>query len=124
MTVADRIREKRLEIGLSQDELAKRLGYRDKTSISKIENSGDDISMKKIARVAAALGVTSAYLMGWEGENPTFPRKNPSPLSLVNNPMERKQIERALEYYSRYEQAPKSVQETIDMILKSAQQKP
>ena len=39
MTVADRIREKRLEMELSQDELAKRLGYRDKTSISKIEKS-------------------------------------------------------------------------------------
>ena len=67
MTVADRIKNRRLELHLSQEELAKKAGYTDKTSISKLENAGDTVSMKQINRLAPALECTSAYLMGWEG---------------------------------------------------------
>lgn len=66
MTVADRIKEKRMELNMSQTELAKKAGYSDKTSISKIESSGDEISLKKVNRIADALNVSTAYLMGWE----------------------------------------------------------
>lgn len=65
MTVADRIRISREAAAMTQDELAKRAGYKDKTSISKIENSGDDISLKKVRRIAEALDVEITYLMGW-----------------------------------------------------------
>lgn len=68
MTISDRIKKKRLELELSQTELAKLAGYSDKTAISKLENAGDDITMKQVKRIAQALGVTSAYLMGWESE--------------------------------------------------------
>ena len=66
MTVADRIKMRRLELEWSQEELAKRAGYYGKPTISKYENAGNDISMKQVARMAKALGVTTAYLMGWE----------------------------------------------------------
>lgn len=69
MTIADRIRITREGLNLSQEALAKRCGYADKTSISKIENSGDDITLKKIKRIADALGVSHSYLMGWEDED-------------------------------------------------------
>ena len=68
MTVADRIKELRTEKGITQTELAKRLGNKDKSTISKIESKGNDISLKDIKRIAEALGTTSAYLMGWEEE--------------------------------------------------------
>lgn len=66
MTVADRIRQRRCEMELSQADLAKRANYSDKTRISKIENSGNDISMKQIKRIAEALDCSPAFLMGWE----------------------------------------------------------
>lgn len=44
MTIADRIKEKRLELGWSQEDLAKKMGYKDKTSVSKMESSGDNIT--------------------------------------------------------------------------------
>lgn len=72
MTVADRIKERRIELNLSQTQLAKKAGYTDKTSISKIENAGNEISMKKIERIAKALYVTPAYLLGWEDNNDTY----------------------------------------------------
>jgi transcriptional regulator with XRE-family HTH domain len=68
MELATKVRARREELGLSQDELAKRMGYKSRTSINKIEN-GRPVSQKIIVSLADALGVTAAYLMGWE-ENP------------------------------------------------------
>ena len=65
MTVGNRIRNLREQRGLTQDELAKRMGYTGKSSISKIESSGNDVTLKKISRVATALNTTPSYLMGW-----------------------------------------------------------
>lgn len=64
MTIADRIRQRRIELSLSQEELAKRLGYKDKTSISKIENSGDNVSLKKIRKLSDALKISPHKLLG------------------------------------------------------------
>lgn len=68
MTVGERIKYKREQNGLSQSELAARAEYSDKSAISKIEHSGDNISMKQIERLAKALNCPSQYLMGWEEE--------------------------------------------------------
>lgn len=65
MTVADRIRALREERQLSQSELARRMGYANRSMISKIETSGDNITLKIVSRAAEALGTTEAYLMGW-----------------------------------------------------------
>lgn len=71
MTVGERIKQKRIQLELSQTELAKRAGYTDKTSISKIEHAGNDVSLKQVGRVAEALGTTFQFLMGWEEEQQT-----------------------------------------------------
>lgn len=72
MTLADRVRKKREELGWSQDELAHRMGYKHRTSINKIE-TGRPVSQKIIARLADALDTTVPYLMGWDEtkEKPT-----------------------------------------------------
>ena len=53
------------------------MGYKDKSSISKIENGKADIPQSKIAAFADALQTTPAYLMGWEEQpepkKPTIP---------------------------------------------------
>ncbi len=67
MTLADRVRLRREELGLSQEQLALRMGYSSRTSINKIEN-GRPCSQKIIARLADALNVSIPYLMGWEEE--------------------------------------------------------
>lgn len=65
-TLYDRIKSRRTELGLTVEELAHKMGYRDKSSISKIENGKADIPQSKIAAFADALQTTPAYLMGWE----------------------------------------------------------
>lgn len=64
MELADRAKKRRIELGLSQEDVAKRMGYNSRTSINKIEN-GRQITQKIIVRLAEALETTPAYLMGW-----------------------------------------------------------
>ena len=76
-TLYDRIKSRRTELGLTVEELALKMGYKDKSSISKIENGKADIPQSKIAAFADALQTTPAYLMGWEEQpepkKPTIP---------------------------------------------------
>ena len=62
----ENIRRRRLEIGMTQDELAKELGYSGRSSITKIEKGLNDLPQSKILDFAKALCTTPAYLMGWE----------------------------------------------------------
>lgn len=63
-TIYERIRARRIELGLTVEELAKKMGYKDKSSISKIENGKADIPQSKVIVFARALNTTTAYLMG------------------------------------------------------------
>ena len=59
-----RLRLRREELGLSQEELAQRMGYRSKSSITKLEKGINDIPQSKLEELAAALETTPAYLLG------------------------------------------------------------
>lgn len=74
MTVGERIKQCRLDLGLSQAELAKRAGYKGKSDISKMENAGDEIGIARITKIADALSVSPAYLMGWSAPVQTIRR--------------------------------------------------
>lgn len=68
MAIGDRIKRKREELGISQDELAKRLGYKSRSSINKIELGLQNLNQSKIKAIADALQTTPAFIMGWETE--------------------------------------------------------
>lgn len=68
MTVYDRIKNRRLELGMSQAELATKLGYKSRSAINKIESGLRDISQSKLLQFANALETTPTYLMGWEDD--------------------------------------------------------
>lgn len=77
-TLYDRIKSRRTELGLTVEELAHKMGYKDKSSISKIENGKADIPQSKIAAFADALETTPAYLMGWEEQPSPAASKEPT----------------------------------------------
>lgn len=62
------IKERRLKSGLTQAELAKKLGYADKSMIAKIEAGKVDLPQSKILAFAKALHTEPGELMGWENE--------------------------------------------------------
>lgn len=64
--LGERIKKRRLELDMTQAELASRLGYSHKSTIGKIENGVNDITQSKIVDFAHALNTTVAYLMGWD----------------------------------------------------------
>ena len=69
MTVGDRIKKLRIERGLTQEELASLLGYKHKTSISKIESDARNLTQSKIKAFAEVFGVSpSALLFGLDDE--------------------------------------------------------
>ena len=64
-TLGQRIKRRREELGLTQTQLAERLGYKSKVSVSNAENDRDDMTTTRISKYADALETTEAYLMGW-----------------------------------------------------------
>ena len=62
--LSSRIRQRREQLGLSQEELAARMGYRSKSSITKLEKGINDLPRAKLEERAAALDTTPAWLMG------------------------------------------------------------
>ena len=67
MIIGQRIRNRRIELGLTQDELAAKTGYKSRSSINKIECSRN-LPLTKVEQMAKALECTPSYLMGWEDE--------------------------------------------------------
>lgn len=62
------IRNRRKELGMSQDELAKKVGYTSRSTIARIENGEIDISRSKIIAFAEALKTTPMDLLGWSDD--------------------------------------------------------
>ena len=63
--VGSRIKDRRLELGLTLDELASKVGYSDKSTLSRVENGKTDMPLKKLDKIAQVLDVTPAYLIGF-----------------------------------------------------------
>jgi len=73
-TIGKKIQQRRKDLGLTQEELATRMGYKSKSTINKIELGKNDIPQSKIVRFAEALNTSPSYLMGWE-EDPNESRQ-------------------------------------------------
>ena len=71
MTIGERIKQRRLELGYTQDELAKKCGYKSRSSINKIELSRA-LPLPKVTLMAKALECSESYLMGWTEEGFEF----------------------------------------------------
>lgn len=65
MAIGSRIKKRREELGMSQEELAFKVGYKSRSTINKIEKEINDITQTKIVEFARALQTTPAYLMNW-----------------------------------------------------------
>lgn len=68
MSVGQRIKQKREELGMSQEELATKLGYKSRSSINKIELDIQNLTQSKIKAIAEALHTTTNFIMGWDEE--------------------------------------------------------
>ena len=66
MTIGKRIKDRRTQLKMSADELGKRLG-KDRSTIYRYEKGDiENLPLDILEPIAAALGTTPQYLMGWE----------------------------------------------------------
>lgn len=105
MTIYERIRQLRIDNNMSQDDLARAMGYKDRSMITKIESGKVDISQKKIIAFAKVLGTTPAYLMGWSDSGPAAEPDSPKSLeariiSFAVDSMPPEHREKALKMFS------------------------
>lgn len=67
--IGARIKERRLELGITQKELAKRVGYTSHTTIAKVESGSVDLPQSKIMAFADALDTSSQYILYGDTDN-------------------------------------------------------
>ena len=89
MELYNNIKALRIQNGWSQEELAKRVGYNDRSSIAKIEAGKVDLAQSKILLFAEVFGVDPVELMGL-GDGEEVPNKAE---------MSRKMLDAIIEFY-------------------------
>lgn len=112
MTIGERIRQKRESLGMTQEDLAFKLGYAGRSSVNKVENA-EEVSMKKIKKYAEALNTTVAYLMGWEDEE-IIAQNVEIDIALTN--MDKKVKEYALKLSALPKDKQEHIMSSIDML--------
>ena len=68
MHIGKRIKECRTKLGLSQRDLAEKMGYKNHSVIARIEAGSVDLPQSRIDQFAQVLGVSHAYLLGLVSE--------------------------------------------------------
>ena len=69
-----KLHRKRLK--MTQEELAARAGYTDRSSIAKIEKGVVDLPQSKIEQFANIFGIAASDLMGWDGNKEEIQKNN------------------------------------------------
>jgi len=124
MTVGERIKKRRLELGLTQNELAERMGYTSRSAICTVEKDKEDLTTTRIRKFAEALQTTPAHLMGWQ--EVTTPLSGHDidvvEVQIENTPdqetLDNNMMKRAIHLYDLYEQASPEIQAAVETLLK------
>lgn len=85
MSIGQRIKSRREELGMSQEDLAHRIGYKSKSSINKIELDIQQLRQSKIKQIADALETTTDYIMGWSEKKNDEPKEKHDITDLIKN---------------------------------------
>lgn len=84
-TTGERIKKLRLQKGMSQEELARLLGYSHKSAINKIELNINGVPSSKIVKLSKIFGVSISYLMCDDDDSRPAPDGDVIDLSKLKN---------------------------------------
>ena len=116
--IGNRIKNRRKKLGLSQEELANKMGLKSKSTICKIERGEDNLTTDTINKYADALNTTPFYLMGYEDEDGNVISET---TTVPNNDLSFDEISKAYKLFKLYSDAPAEVQSAVEILLKSSQ---
>lgn len=105
----ENIRDLRKSNHWTQEDLASRMGYTDRSMIAKIESGKVDLSQSKIIEFARVFGVDPGDLMGWDAGIEQ------------NVNIEMGETNQALRLFEMYSNASPEVRVAVDLLLKSSQ---
>lgn len=108
MTIGERIKLRREQLGLTQEEVAKKCGYKSRSSVNKIELSRS-LPLSKVELMANALETTPAELMGWT-ETTDYIMENET-VEVPDDSSEAKEL------YEKYKNAIPEIQNAVDSLL-------
>lgn len=124
MKMNERIRNLRIDRGMTQEELAKATGYSSRGAITLIEKGERDIPARKLSLFASALGVSKSFLVSGVDDkqaNVTEPTKRSDFMVTTGDgkgcfvelvttvaQMDQEQVKRVLEYAKLLEAAKNS----------------
>lgn len=110
MITGKRLKELREACGMTQDELAIKVGYQSRSSINKLETDPTrEIPTRKMKLFADALNVSVQYLMGWEEEEPD---KIATLMSDVSN------IDLVIKYNQLSNESKQTILNMINLLIK------
>ncbi len=109
--IGDRLREERVKAGISQRELARRLGY-SPSLISQLESGMTRPSVGTLYAIVTELGLSLDHII--RGEDFAAPAASQSPRSLVVHPGERQAIE--LDSGVRWEELTAASEKGVDFL--------
>lgn len=118
MTLYERIKQRRIELEMTQEELAKLTGYTSRTSIAKIESGAVDLPFNKIHLFAKALRIDDIELLGLKDEDPNITQEeyytNPEVAELAQQLKDRPELK--VLFDASRDISKEDVQFVIDMI--------
>ena len=106
----ENIKKRRIELNMSQQELAEAVGYSGKSMVSQVENGLIDLPVTMILKFAKALDIEPGDLMGWEED-----------IQFTSLPEITEEEEKAKELYEIYKKATPEVQAAVELLLRSSQ---
>lgn len=125
MTIGERIKQRRIELGLTQEELAKRLGNKTRAAVCRVEKDKEDLTTERIRKYAEALCCEPAYLVGWKEEQDMSDAHKALLEAYVNrerlSQYSPEQINRALNFLDAFTKASPEIQAAIETLLKGRQ---
>ena len=114
--IGKRIKKRRKDLGLSQEELANRMGLKSKSTICKVEKGDDNLTSDTVQKYADALDTTPLFLMGWS-EFPQTVTGDQLDVVAVEKVTEDSPNYKRDHLYELYEIAPPEIQAAIDTML-------
>ena len=109
------IKKRRMELGLTQDDLAKLCGYTDRSSIAKIESGKIDLTQSKILLFAEVLRTTPAELMGWNEPEDDGYYTNPDTAAIAQMMKDNKEM--SMLFDAARDADPEDLMAVYDMLL-------
>lgn len=113
MTINERVKKRRIELGMSVDDLAELL-HKNRATIYRYESQEiDKFPLEIVVPLSEALKTTPQYLMGWTDDTET-PKDTSSS----------EEVQKAMDLYEKYKNALPQVQEIVENLLKSSRPDP